>query len=209
MFPVHVESRDEREGDEEHQCVGGEIEAGLDDGVVLEGGALRVWWWHGPVAIEWSTGCEEGDFRGDPAEGDVDGEVLDEVLVRVVKSESGVHDDETGFDGVDDIEHCLVAGCVRERLPLPDVFILAYLFRQNHDLGSLDALLDILRCKGIKILRWIEITSSSSSNDIQTYNENCVPSLFPNRIVSPRIRLVFVQPQPRPQTQELQNLLPL
>ena len=62
MLPGHVETGDERDGDGEHEGVGGDVEAGLHDGVVLEGCALGVWGWHSPVAREGAAGCKEGDF---------------------------------------------------------------------------------------------------------------------------------------------------
>jgi len=62
--PGDVEAGDERQGDEEHQGVGGDVEAGLHYGVVLEGGALWVWRRHCPVPFEGSAGCKESDCSG-------------------------------------------------------------------------------------------------------------------------------------------------
>ena len=107
MSPGHVQPRDQRDGNEEHEGVRGDVETGLDDGVVLESGALWVWWWHRPVALEWCAGCEKGDFCGDPAASDVDGEVEHHALDVETESQARVHEKHAGFDGVDDVEHCL------------------------------------------------------------------------------------------------------
>lgn len=45
MLPVYFEVEYERQRDEEHQRIGGEIKGCLDIGVVLEGGTLIVWRW--------------------------------------------------------------------------------------------------------------------------------------------------------------------
>lgn len=112
-----MQAGDERQGNEEHERVGRDVEAGLHDGIVLEGRALRVWGWHGPVACEGTTGGKEGDFGGDPADEYVDGEVDDEALCCEAEGEASVHDEHTCFDRVDYVEHGLrcVSGYWREK----------------------------------------------------------------------------------------------
>ena len=73
LFPWRIETSDERQWDEEHEGVGGDVEAGLHDRVVLKSCALRVRWWHGPISFEWCACCEEGDFGGHPTNSDKDG----------------------------------------------------------------------------------------------------------------------------------------
>lgn len=79
--PGEPHAHDQRDRDAEHQHVGADVEAPLHDGVVLEGGALRVRRRDGPVAVEGPTGREEGYLGRHPAGGDVDGEVADDALV--------------------------------------------------------------------------------------------------------------------------------
>ena len=103
MFPWHVEPGHEWDGDEEHECVRGDIEACLYDGVVLQSGALRVGWWHGPVSVEWTAGSEECDFGRGPADEDVDREVYDHLLNLCAKREACVHEQHAAFYCVNNV----------------------------------------------------------------------------------------------------------
>lgn len=62
MLPGHVEASDQRDRDEEHEGVRGDVEASLHNGVVLECCALWVWGRHSPVTRKRTAGREKGDF---------------------------------------------------------------------------------------------------------------------------------------------------
>lgn len=83
LAPGQAHADDERDRDPQHQHVGADVEAALDDGVVLERRALRVRWRQGPVPREGLTGREEGDLAREPAGRHVAGEPDDEALVAL------------------------------------------------------------------------------------------------------------------------------
>lgn len=68
---------------------------------------MWVWRRHGPVANEWCTGCEEGDFCCEPADADVYREVEDQFLDLETKCEASVHKEHADFYDVDYVQHCL------------------------------------------------------------------------------------------------------
>lgn len=67
LAPGQAQRAQEWKWDPDHQEVGGDVEAALNNGVVLEGGALWVGRGHGPVTAEGTTGGEEGHLSGEPA----------------------------------------------------------------------------------------------------------------------------------------------
>lgn len=92
---------------EQHHKITGEVERGLDVGIMLQRRTLRIGRWDGPVTRDGCAGCEEGDFGGGPSDQNVDGKIFDPLLECGSVGKAGIHDQKTGFEGVDDIQHGL------------------------------------------------------------------------------------------------------
>lgn len=105
--------------DEQHHEITGDVEGGLDIGIVLQRRALRIWRRDCPVSRERRASREEGDLGSDVSDRNVDRKIFDPLLECGSVGKAEIHDQQTGFERVDDIQHGLVAlisttGCLHE-----------------------------------------------------------------------------------------------
>lgn len=140
-----------------HHHIGGDIEATLHDGIMLEGRTLRVRRRHAPVALKRPASCKESDLGREPPDEDVNREPANNALVTKTKSEARVHYEHAHFDAVDYIEHCLL--------------------RDDDDLGAVYPLLDVLCGEVLLQLRWVEIRSTAICDDVEADYKACVEQL--------------------------------
>ena len=97
LLKWQTERENDWDGDEQHTDVAAQIEYGLDHGVVFQGRALRVRWWHAPVALEWDTEGEKSNLHSYPANANIYCEPSYVFEVICCNCHARVHDEHACF----------------------------------------------------------------------------------------------------------------
>lgn len=131
-----------------HHHIRADIEASLHNGIFLQSRTLRIRRRHGPITLKWLAGSEEGDFCCKPPDEHVHCKTTNNELVTKAESQACVHYQHAHFDGIDQVEHCL--------------------FRDDHDLGAINALPYVFGCEGLVQSWWVQIRSTAVCDDVET-----------------------------------------